>query len=105
MMRLPRPPRPCQETPAVRFETLLVRPLPPLSEPLEAVSSVLGETVFLVATAAQAAQVAKKGGMAYSPEEVSILDEMARSCPPEEWCRRLKLIHEAKRQFQGQGER
>ena len=104
MMPLPRPPHPCQDSPAIRLETLLTRPLPALSEPLEVASGFLPETVYLVANGQQAVQVAARGGTAYTPEELEILGEMARTCDPAEWGRRLRLIHEAKRRFHGQGE-
>jgi hypothetical protein len=72
-----------------------------LAEPLAVVSAVLGETVFLVANDQQAAAIRAKGGTPYTPPEVAVLRDLYAAVPPEVWAERLKLIHEAKKRFQG----
>ncbi len=72
-----------------------------LREPLEVQSTILGETIWLVANDRQAAAIQAKGGTAYTPEEVAILREMYAAVTPEVWSERLKLIHLAKKHFQG----
>ncbi len=104
MMPLPRPSRLCPDLPAVRLETLLACAGPSLSEPLEVASSFLNGTIYLVANDQQAAQVEARGATAYTIEELEILREMMRTCEQQEWGRRLRLIHEAKRTFQGRSE-
>jgi hypothetical protein len=80
---------------------ILTRPLSALTEPLEVFSSVLGETVWMVATDEQAAAIQAKGGTAYMPEEVAILRDLYAAVKPEVWAERLRLIHEAKKRFRG----
>jgi hypothetical protein len=80
---------------------LLQVPVRDLTSPLPVASSVLGDTVFLVANDRQAATVRAKGGIPYTPEEIDILLELHQAVGPEVWGERLKLIHEAKRRFEG----
>jgi hypothetical protein len=80
---------------------LLVTRLDRLQEPLEVASTVLGETVWLVADDRQATTIRAKGGTPYTPPEVAILRELYAAVPPEVWAERLKLIHAAKQRFQG----
>jgi hypothetical protein len=72
-----------------------------LTEPLPVASSILGETVWLAANDRQAAAVQAKGGTAYTPEEVAILRDLYAAVKLEVWAERLRLIHQAKREFQG----
>ncbi len=101
MMLLTRPPRMQKDSPAILLEPLLDRPLASLSDPLEVASAVLGETVFLVADDRQAAAIRAKGGTPYTPPEVAILRDLYAAVRPEVWAERLRLIHEAKKRFQG----
>ncbi len=80
---------------------LLDTPIRALTEPLEVFSSVLGETVWLVANDRQAAAIQAKGGTAYTPEEVAILRDLYAAVRPDVWAERLRLIHQAKKEFQG----
>jgi hypothetical protein len=72
-----------------------------LREPLPVASAILGETVWLVANDRQAAAIQAKGRTAYTPEEVAILREMYPAVKSEVWAERLRLIHRAKKEFQG----
>ncbi len=101
MMTLTRPPRMQKDSPAIRLEPLLERPLASLSDPLEVVSSVLDETVYLVANDRQAAAIRAKGGTPYTPPEVAILRELYVAVTPDIWVQRLRLIHQAKKTFDG----
>jgi hypothetical protein len=58
-------------------------------------------TVWLVANDRQVEAVHAKGGTAYTPEEVAILRELYAAVKPEVWADRLRLIHQAKKEFQG----
>lgn len=78
---------------------MLRTPLKDLLAPVEVFSDVLGETIFLVADDAQAAAVWDKAGVPYSAPEVAILLELAASVPPAVWADRLRLIHQAKKDF------
>jgi hypothetical protein len=89
------------ERPAIRLEPLLDRPLASLPDPLEVVSSVLGETIWLCANDRQAAAIRAKGGTPYTPPEVAILRELYAAVRPEVWAERLRLIHQVKRTFDG----
>ncbi|MBI4536500.1 MAG: hypothetical protein HY712_00925 [candidate division NC10 bacterium] len=80
---------------------LLVTRLDHLAEPLAVVSSVLRETIYLVANDRQAAAVRAKGGTPYTPPEVAILRDLYAAVRPEVWAERLRLIHQAKRTFDG----
>ena len=80
---------------------ILATPLKDLTEPLEVASSILGETVCLVANDQQAAAIHAKGGVAYTPAEVAILQDLHAAVPPAVWAERLRLIHRAKREFSG----
>lgn len=91
------------ETPASHRDPLadlLGTPLKDLPATLEVFSAVLGETIFLVADDAQAAAVWAKGGVPYTPPEVAILRELEAAARPETWADRLRLIHQAKKDFQ-----
>jgi hypothetical protein len=101
MMLLTRPPRVQRDSPAILLESLLERPLSSLSEPLEVASTVLGENIFLCANDRQAAAIQAKGGTPYTPPEVAILQDLYAAVRPEVWAERLRLIHEAKKRFQG----
>ncbi len=73
-------------TPSPEFDPLarlLTTRLTDLRAPLEVASSVLGETIWLVANDYQAARIQVKGGVAYTPEEVAILGELAATLPAE----------------------
>jgi len=83
------------------FPALLDFRVSEIRAPLEVRSTILGETIWMVANDQQAAEVQAKGGVAYSPEEVAILKELAATVPPAVWADRLKLIHRAKVEFQG----
>ena len=87
--------------PQADADAMLARPLPGLTEPLEVFSSVLAETVWLVANDQQAAAIQAKGETAYSPEEVAILRDLYAKVRPDVWAERLRLIHQAKKDFQG----
>jgi hypothetical protein len=80
---------------------LLTTRLDRLQEPLEVASTVLGETVWLVADDRQAAAIRARGRTPYTPPEVAILRELYAAVRPEVWGERLRLIHEAKKRFQG----
>jgi hypothetical protein len=90
-----------RDSPAILLEPLIDRPLVRLSEPLAVASAVLGETVWLVADNTQAKAIEAKGGTAYTPQEVAILRDLYAAVLPEVWAERLRLIHQAKRDFQG----
>jgi len=87
--------------PADPLADLLNTPVNKLTAPLAVESSVLGETVWLVANDRQATAIQAKGGTAYMPEEVAIIRELAASVRPEVWAERLRLIHTAKREMTG----
>ena len=72
-----------------------------LTEPLAVTSSILGEVIGLVANDEQAAAYQAKGGIGYTPSEVAILRDLCAAVPAELWPERLRLIHQAKRDFQG----
>ena len=80
---------------------LLATPLHKLTAPLPVDSAILGERIYFVATDHQAATIREQGGVAYTPAEVEILWELHQAVAPEVWAKRLKLIHEAKRRFEG----
>lgn len=101
MMLLTRPPRMQRDSPAILLEPLLDRPVTSLSEPLEVASAVLGETVWLCANDHQADAIRAKGGTPYTPPEVAILRDLYAAVRPEVWAERLRLIHEAKKRFDG----
>ena len=95
----PTPSRP--EAPPDHLADLLDTPIHKLTAPLPVESSILGDTIFLVADDYQAATVRARGGVPYTSEEIAVLWELYRSIPPETWPARLRLIHEAKRRFGG----
>jgi len=81
---------------------LLTVPIRDLKAPLAVASSVLaGDTIYLCANDHQAASVRATGGIPYTPQEIDILWEMHQAVQPEVWAERLRLIHEAKKRFQG----
>ncbi|MBI4574267.1 MAG: hypothetical protein HY713_13410 [candidate division NC10 bacterium] len=80
---------------------LLDTPLRKLTRPRGVASRILGETVWLVENDRQATAIQAKGGTAYTPEEVAILRDLYAAVKPEVWAERLKLIHQAKKEFQG----
>jgi len=82
-------------------EALLNCPLAALAEPLEVFCAVLGRNIYLVANDSQATTIRARGGVPYSPQEVAILREIWEAVDPDEWARRLVLIHEAKILFEG----
>jgi hypothetical protein len=90
-----------RDSPASLLEPLLERPLASLSEPLEVASAVLGETVFFVADEQQAEAIRAKGGTPYTSSEVAILRDLYAAVRPEVCAERLRLIHVAKKRFQG----
>ena len=83
---------------------LLTCPIRALTAPLGVESSILADTIYLVADDHQAATVRAKGGLPYTPEEVDILWELYQAVRPEVWAERLRLIHEAKKRFHGRVE-
>ncbi len=87
--------------PEADAEALLNTPVAALKEPLEVFCSVLGQGIYLVADYTQAATVRATGGVPYGPQEVAILREIWEAVDPDEWARRLALIHEAKVLFEG----
>ena len=97
---VPATPTTTSPDPQADDETLLKTPLAHLAAPLGVFSSVLGETIYLVANDGQAAAVWAMGGVPYTPPEVAILRELEASATPEVWADRLRLIHRAKRDFQ-----
>ncbi len=89
---------------AVRLDPLadlLTVPIRSLTAPLPVASSVLGESIFLCANDTQAARIRATGGVPYTPEEVDLLWELYQAVAPEVWAERLRLIHGAKKRFQG----
>ncbi len=72
-----------------------------LREPLPVASAILGETLWLCANERQATAIRAKGGTPYTPPEVAILRDLYTAVKPEVWAERLKLIHQAKKEFQG----
>ena len=80
---------------------LLAVPIRKLTAPLAVASSVLGETIYLVANDHQASTVRAMGGVPYTPEEIDLLLELHEVVKSEVWAERLKLIHQAKKEFQG----
>lgn len=80
---------------------LLQKPIRKLTAPLPIVSSVLACTIHLCANDHQAATVRATGGVPYTPEEIDLLWELHQAVGPEVWAQRLRLIHEAKRRFDG----
>ena len=89
------------EAPPDHLADLLDTPIHKLTSPLAVESSVLGDTIYIVANDHQAATVRATGGVPYTPEEVDILWELHEAVKPEVWAERLKFIHEAKKRFQG----
>jgi hypothetical protein len=67
-------------------------------------SSVLADTIYLVANDHQAATVRARGGIPYLPQEIDLLWELHQAVGLEVWAERLRLIHEAKKRFQGRVE-
>lgn len=80
---------------------LLQTPIRKLAAPLPVASSVLGETIFLCANDIQAASVRATGAIPYTPQEIDLLWELHQAVAPTVWVARLRLIHEAKRRFDG----
>ena len=80
---------------------LLQTPIRHLTAPLAVASSVLADTIYLVANDAQAASVRATGGVPYRPEEIDVLWALYQVTSPEAWGENLRLIHEAKRRFDG----
>ena len=74
---------PTGPSPVDPLTRLLDVPLRSMTKPLEVVTSILGETVWLVANDRQAATIEAEGGTAYTPEEVGILRDPAASVTPE----------------------
>jgi hypothetical protein len=72
-----------------------------LTAPLAVASSVLGDTFYLCANDHEAATIRATGGVPYTPQEVDLLWELHQAVKPEVWAERLRLIHEAKKRFQG----
>ena len=90
-----------EQRPDDSLARLLATRLDHLQEPLEVASAVLGETVWLVADDRQAAAIRTKGGTPYTPPEVAILRDLYAAVRPDVWAERLRLIHEAKKRFEG----
>ena len=80
---------------------LVATKLKDLTEPLPVASTILGETVWFCANDHQAAAIQAKGGTPYTPPEVAILRDLYAAVKPEVWAERLRLIHQAKKEFQG----
>ena len=80
---------------------LLQTPVRRLTAALPVASSILADTIYLCANDHQAATVRATGGVPYTPEEIDILWELHQAVAPEVWGERLRLIHEAKKRFQG----
>ena len=72
-----------------------------LREPLPVASAILCETIWLCADDRQATAIRAKGGTPYTPPEVAILRDLYAAVKPEVWAERLRLIHHAKKEFQG----
>jgi hypothetical protein len=83
------------------FADLLQTPIRRLTVPLAVASSILADTIYLCANDHQAATVRATGSVPYTPEEIDILWELHQAVGPEVWAERLRLIHQAKRDFQG----
>ena len=49
----------------------------------------------------QAEAIQAKGGTPYTPPEVAILRDLYAAVRPEVWVERLRLIHQAKKRFDG----
>lgn len=96
-----RPPTAGAGIPRDPLADLLATPNRKLTAPLAIASSVLGETIYLVASDHQAALVRARGGVPYTSEEVALLLELYQALSPEAWPMRLRLIQEAKRRFGG----
>jgi hypothetical protein len=90
-----------QPAPSDPLADLLRTPIRDLTAPLPVASSTLGETIHLCANDHQAATVRATGGTPYSPQEIDILWELHQAVTPEVWGKRLRLIHAAKRRFEG----
>ncbi len=80
---------------------LVTTKLSDLRAPLEVSSTILGETIWVVANDSQAAKVRAKGDTPYTPEELAILKELAASVSLEVWAKRVRLIHAGKRDLDG----
>ena len=80
---------------------LLATPIRRLTAPLAVASTILADTIFLVANDAQAAAVRVQGGIPYTPPEISLLWELHEAVRPEVWAERLRRIHDAKKRFDG----
>jgi hypothetical protein len=61
----------------------------------------LDGTIFLVANDDQAALVRATGGVPFAPEEIDVLWALYQVSAPEAWRENLRLVHEAKRRFDG----
>lgn len=82
-------------------EDLLNTPLKDLKVPLKIWSDLLGETIYLVATEADAHRLMAEGKVAYYPEEVAILLEIKEKLPQDIANERIQRIHQVKKQFGG----
>jgi hypothetical protein len=81
--------------------TILATRIDHLVEPLAIASTILGETMYLVANDRQAEAIRTKGGTPYTPPEVAILRDLYVAVQPEVWAARLRLIHEMKKRYYG----
>ncbi len=81
--------------------SLLDTPLTALIAPLAVDSPHVGR-IYLVADEVQARAVRAKRGTPYTPSEVAILREMWAAVGRDEWPARLRAIHAAKQEFEGE---
>jgi hypothetical protein len=86
----------------MEIQELLSTPVRDLKRPLPIKSLILdGEMIFLCATQEMAEEVEAKGGVAYLPEEISILSRKSSIMDQKELEDLLKRLHAAKKIFLG----
>ena len=69
-------------------------------EPLAVESRFLeGEIIYLCANERQAKECEGQGKVAYTPDEVAILNVKFKTMPQEVYVKHLRAVHETKKQF------